>query len=140
VLGMTRMFDGVWDQDASGQHTPPIVAGLIGLRVVGAWMLPGKILFVRLEGRQILRVGVMQVVVGPPALSVEHGQEKQGATFAFLDQYPQPRQMGLLRGMKFSGFDSSVLMFDAENGETFGVKMRGDGIEFVRALPKAASV
>ena len=136
---MTRAFDGVWDQDASGQHTPPTVAGLIGLRVVAAWILPGKILFVRLEGRRILRVDVMEVVVGPPALSVETGEEKQGATFAFLNQYPQPPHMELLRGMKFSGFDCDVLMFDGES-ETFGVKMRSGGIEFVRAVSKSASV
>jgi hypothetical protein len=137
---MTKTFDGIWDQHASGDHTPPTVAPLIGLRVVGCWILPSKTLFARLEGGRILRVAVMKVMVGPPALSVESGEEKPGASFRFLDEYPQPPHVQAMRGMKFTGFDCNVLMFTADNGETFGVKMREDGAEFVRALPQTASV
>lgn len=122
----------IWEQD---DGEAPLLRPLVGLRVVGAWVIPpGDMLFVRLEGGKIFQAWAVLDEEGSFGVAFKVGEEAPNTKWRFLETLPQVNKEPMA-GKRFDGMDGRVVVFVADDGVRFGARILLDDVEWVKAAP-----
>ncbi len=86
-----------------------------------------RILLVLFDSGRCLRAGPVMPGIGMRAFPIETGTVKPGADFGALNRTIQPLQTIAMRGMKFTGMEDNVVLFN----HNYGARLTAEGVQWV---------